>query len=66
MKDFDMRIWDKQHKRMLYWNDDFAYVSHRMVVILLNGGMLMPPDHEMMFTLDGECLIVGNKYESLN
>jgi hypothetical protein len=50
MKDFDIRLWDKKHKKMLYWDDGFAYMTSRRVVLLMNGGMLMPPDHEILLS----------------
>lgn len=50
MKDFNIRIWDKKHKKMLYWDKDFAYMTHSRVVLLMNDGMLMPPDHEILLS----------------
>lgn len=50
MKDFNIRIWDKKHKKMLYWDKDFAYMTYSRVVLLMNDGMLMPPDHEILLS----------------
>jgi hypothetical protein len=48
MKDFDMRIWDKKHKKMLYWGKDFVYITNTGIVLLMNGGMLMPMDYDLL------------------
>ena len=33
---------------MFHWGQDFAYITERKIVVLMNGGMIMPPDVETL------------------
>lgn len=37
-------------KKMLYWGKDFEYITNTGIVLLLNGGMLMPSDYELLLS----------------
>ncbi len=42
------KVWDKEKKKMLSWDSDFAYITHNGIVALMNGGMVMPPNAETL------------------
>ncbi len=42
------KVWDKEKKKMLHWDSDFAYITHNGIVALMNGCMVMPSNAETL------------------